>query len=383
MEDEKRPLRVCYFGTYRANYTRNQILLKGLRAQENVEIYECHATLWHSIDDRVKQASGGWRNPKFIGRILKTYWQLFRNHNHTPQYDVMLIGYPGQFDTYLARLLTWWRRVPMALDILMSLHLVAEERGLLEKSPFTGKLIFWLEKGGLKLPNLLISENFAYENYYCQKYNLPPERFSRIPHGADDSVYHPRPISPPNDEFRVTYHGMYLPSHGLDTVIGAAKNLQDEKDIHFHFYGQGPEKERLEQFVRTQQLKNVTFHGFVSRDELLDGLARSHICLGVFGETLQSHYTIQNKIWEGLAMGRPVVSGESEIIGQVLTHRQNIFLVPRNNEKELANAILKLQEDPQLRKQLAHEGYHYYKAHNSPKALGKQLKKTLSHLNSQ
>ena len=77
MEEEKRPLRVCYFGTYRANYTRNQILLKGLRAQENVEVYECHATLWHSIDDRVEQASGGWRSPKFIGRVLKTYWKLF------------------------------------------------------------------------------------------------------------------------------------------------------------------------------------------------------------------------------------------------------------------------------------------------------------------
>ncbi|MBE2220672.1 MAG: glycosyltransferase family 4 protein [Anaerolineae bacterium] len=377
---EKRPLRICYFGTYRANYTRNQILLKGLRAQENVEVYECHATLWHSIDDRVKQASGGWRSPKFIGRVLKTYWQLFRAHNHTPQYDVMLIGYPGQFDTYLARLLTWWRRVPMALDILMSLHLVAEERGLLDKSVFTGKLIFWLEKGGLKLPNLLISENCAYENYYCQKYNLSPERFSRIPHGADDSVYHPRPISPPDDEFRVTYHGMYLPSHGLDTVIGAATQLQKETGIHFHFYGEGPEKERLEKFVRFHKLHNVTFHGFVSRDELLDGLARSHVCLGVFGETLQSHYTIQNKIWEGLAMGRPVISGKSELVQKTLKDGEQIYLVSRGNPQSLANGILTLKQQPEFREKLAQQGYDYYCQHNSPQALGKTLIEALNNL---
>ncbi len=139
----------------------------------------------------------------------------------------MLIGYPGQFDTYLARLLTWWRRVPMALDILMSLHLVAEERGLLDKSPFTGKLIFLLEKGGLKLPNLLISENLAYENYYCQKYNLSSARFRRIPHMVQMILHHPA-LSPPEDEFRgVTY--AVLSYHTVDVVIGAAEHLQGER----------------------------------------------------------------------------------------------------------------------------------------------------------
>ena len=73
-----RQLRVCYFGTYRANYTRNQILLAGLRAQENVVVHECHAPLWHSIEDRVEQASGGWKNPRFWWRVMSTYWQLMR-----------------------------------------------------------------------------------------------------------------------------------------------------------------------------------------------------------------------------------------------------------------------------------------------------------------
>ena len=367
---EKLPLCVCYFGTYRANYTRNQILLNGLRAQEGVEVYECHAQLWHSIEDRVEQASGGWRNPQFWLRVLKTYWRLFRTHNRTPEYDVMLIGYPGQFDAYLARLLTWRRRKPMALDILMSLHLVAEERGLTENSPFTARLIFWLEKGGLKLPDLLISENGAYEAYYCQKYNLSPERFQRVPHGADERVYHPRPLQPPGDHFRITYHGMYLPSHGLDAVIGAAVLLGGQSDIQFHFYGDGPERARIEQIARREKLDNVTFHGFVSRDELLDGLAQAHICLGVFGMTKQSHYTVQNKVWEGLAMGRAVISGDSAVVREALTHREHIYLVERNNGRALADAILHLKENADLREQMAAAGYERFIQNNAIPALG-------------
>jgi len=374
---EKRPLRVCYFGTYRANYTRNQILINGLRAQDEVVVYECHAQLWHSIEDRVEQASGGWRNPRFLWRVLKTYWQLFRTHNRTPKYDVMLIGYPGQFDAYLARLLTWWRRKPMALDILMSLHLVAEERGLTEKSPFTARLIFLLEKWGLKLPDLLISENGAYEAYYCQTYNLSPERFQRVPHGANEAVYYPRPIAPPEDYFRVTYHGMYLPSHGLDAVMETAVLLRDQSDIQFHFYGDGPEQERIEQFAHQEELTNVIFHGFVSRDELLDGLAQTHICLGVFGITKQSHYTIQNKVWEGLAMGRAVVSGDSAVVREALVHKEHIYLIERHNGHALAQAILELKSDAGLREHMAATGHQAYKQNNSPSTLGILLTQSL------
>lgn len=367
---QQRPLRICYFGTYRANYTRNRILIQGLQAQENVVVYTCHATLWHSIEDRVQQASGGWRHPRFWGRVMRTYWQLLRAHHHTPAYDVLLIGYPGQFDSYLARLLTWWRRKPMALDILMSLYLVAEERGLTKKSPFTAKLIFWLEKGGLKLPNLLISENGAYEAYYRERYHLPAARFQRVPHGADETIYHPRPLTPPSDYFRVTYHGTYLPSHGLDVISGAALLLREQPDIQFHFYGAGPEKDRLEAIVKREKLQNVTLHGFVDQDELLDGLAQSHVILGVFGMTRQSHYTVQNKVWEGLAMGRPVISGDSAVVRETLTDKKHLYLIERDNAQALAEAICVLKNDPEMREQQAAAGYGRFLAGNSVKALG-------------
>ncbi len=292
----------------------------------------------------------------------------------------MLIGYPGQFDSYMARLLAWWRRRPVALDILMSLYLVAEERGLTVQSPLTGRLIFLLEKGGLKLPDLLISENSAYEGYYCERYGLAREGFRRVPHGADDRVFHPRPLQPGDDGLRVTYHGTYLPSHGLDTIMNAAILLREWEDIELHFFGNGPERARIERKVQEAGLVNVTFHGFVSQEELLDSLAVSHICLGVFGETKQSHYTIQNKVWEGMAMGRAVVSGDSEVVREVLTHREHIYLTEREDAGALAAAILELKEDPELRERMAKQGYERYIEGNSIRAIGAATEKALRSL---
>ena len=71
------PLRVCYFGTYRANYSRNQIMIEGLRCN-GVEVIECHETLWHGIEDRVQTASGGWLHPSFVCRVARVYWRLLK-----------------------------------------------------------------------------------------------------------------------------------------------------------------------------------------------------------------------------------------------------------------------------------------------------------------
>ena len=372
-------LRVCFFGTYRANYVRNQVIIHGLRAQ-GVTVYECHATLWHSVADRVEQAGGGWRRPRFWGRVLRAYWQLFRAHNRTPAYDVLLVGYPGQFDVYLGRLLSWWRRKPMALDILMSLHLIAEERGLTQQSPLTGRLIFWLEQVGLHLPDLLIADTPEYQAYYCEKYGLAPGRFHLVPLGVDDRLYQPRPgITPPGNEFRIIYYGTFIPLHGVETMLRAAALLQDQPRIQFYFYGDGQERPAAEQLAQALNLTNVHFQGWIDKETLPDEIARAHLCLGVFGTTKQSRCTIQNKIWEGMMMQRPVITGDAATIRQELGHRQHVYLVERANPQALADGILELANDPALCRQMVANAYERVQA-NTIAATGRVTRQALESL---
>lgn len=373
-----RPLRVCYFGTYRAGYTRNQIILKGLQAQPDVAVQVCHTQLWRGIEDRVAQASGGWFRPAFWRRVAAAYRELSRKHAALSDYDVMLIGYPGQLDAYLARRLAGGR--PVALDILMSLYLVAEERGLTTRHPATGRLISLLEGGGLRQPDRLIAENSGYQAYIAGRYNLPDDRFRTVPHGADETVYYPRHVRPPDDCFRITYHGGYLPSHGMDTIIEAAALLRDAGECQFHFYGSGPEKARMLGRAAELALTNTTFHGFVSLDELLDGIASSHVCLGVFGTTRQSLFTVQNKIWESLAVGRPVVSGDAPTVREFLEDGREISLVPRENPEALAAALTILRDDPDRREAMARAGYERFMANNSTAAIGRRVRDVLVEL---
>ncbi|MEX1018056.1 MAG: hypothetical protein WDZ49_00275, partial [Litorilinea sp.] len=121
------PLRVCYFGAYRDEYSRNRIMIEGLR-RNGVDVQICHETLWHGIEDRVQATQGGWRSPAFLGRVLRSYARLaWRGLRLRGRYDVMVVGYPGQFDVWLARLLTWLHGTRLAWDIFMSIYLIALE----------------------------------------------------------------------------------------------------------------------------------------------------------------------------------------------------------------------------------------------------------------
>lgn len=101
----EKALRVCYFGTYRENYSRNQMMIAGLRLN-GVIVIECHQTLWHGIEDRVRVVSREWSKPSFWWRLISVYWRLFKSYLSIGDYDVLVVGYPGQLDIFLARILT-------------------------------------------------------------------------------------------------------------------------------------------------------------------------------------------------------------------------------------------------------------------------------------
>ena len=142
-------MRVCYFGTYRKEYNRNKIMIASMRAV-GIEVIECHEKLWESIEDRVNVTKGGWLNPIFWWRVVKTYSRLIKRFKSIGDFDVLMTGYPGQFDIYLANYFAKKRKKPLVADIFMSLYVIVHERKL-EKAKFSAvKVLDLLEKHSYK-----------------------------------------------------------------------------------------------------------------------------------------------------------------------------------------------------------------------------------------
>lgn len=366
-------MRVCYFGTYQASYTRNRKMIEGLR-RNGVEVIECHEPLWFGTDDRVQAASGGWIRPSFWLRIMKVYCRLLRKYWSVGVYDVMVLGYPGQLDVPLARVLTWLNRKPLVLDVLMSIYLIAQERGLTAHSPCTSWLIYGLEKISCLLPDLLILDTEDYVAWFQKKYKVDSSRFRLIPLGADDRVFQPASIERDDGLFRVLYYGSFIPNHGIKYIIEAARILCNETDIYFELIGDGPEKAAAVALARQYNLTNVTFDDWMDQEELVSRAARADVILGSFGTTPQSLMTVQNKIYEGLAMGKPVITGDSPAVRRVLIHGEHVYLCERENPLALAEAIRTLKKDQKLRQYISQKGHHLYLERFTPRVLGFQFK---------
>lgn len=369
----KKPLRVCYFGTYRQYYSRNQMMMAGLRIN-GANVVECHQTLWHGIEDRVRVVSGVWLHPSFWWRVLAAYWKLVRSFSKLDEFDVLVIGYPGQMDVFLARILSWLKHKPLVWDVFMSIYLISLERGLDKRNKPAVKLLHFLEGLALKLPNKLIIDTREYVKWFTQNYKIRSERFELVPTGADDRIFKPMGKIPSVDaKFRVLYAGTFIPNHGVMYIAEAAKYLRDESDTVFELIGTGPDLPMVQQYVRNNHLTNIVFFDWMEKDQLSKHIGQADVCLGAFGSTPQSLMTVQNKVYETLAMAKPLISGDSVAVRQVLTHAEHAYLCERANGQSLAEAIMLLKNDSSLRERIARNGYTLYEGQYNLINIGKRF----------
>jgi glycosyltransferase involved in cell wall biosynthesis len=355
-------MRILYFGTYRAEYSRNRIIIEGLRLN-GVEVIECHARLWHSMQDREQVVRGGWVKPGFWLRAVRAYSQLLLRYARAGQHDLLFVGYPGQYDIFVARLLAWISRKPLVWDVLNSMHLMASERGITLRHPFTARLIRTLEGAAARLPDRLFLDTEAFVRWFSQLYGLDPGKFRTIPIGADTIVFQDAAAyqsaggaPDTGDIFRVLYYGTYIPNHGVEVIIEAARLLVEEPQIQFEMVGAGPDRARALALAQEYQLPNVNFIEWLDKHEMAARVAGCDVCLGGFGDTLQASLTNNNKIYEAFALRKPVITGQTPSMPASLRHGDQLYLVPRGNPQALAEAILTLRADPALARRLGENG---------------------------
>jgi glycosyltransferase involved in cell wall biosynthesis len=354
-------------------------MIQGLR-QAGVDVLECQEQLWRDIDDRVRVASGGWVNPSFWLRVLRVYLKLLRKYSAIGEYDVLIAGYPGHFDVFLARLLSWRRDKPLIWDVFMSLYLVSLERGLEQRSRLTVNLLRHIERAALRLPDLLIQDTAQYVDWLVDTHGVPPERFGLMPTGAEDEYFQPLRSLVLGKELRVVYFGTFIPNHGVSYIIEAARLSTGNQRIQFELIGDGPERERCQALATEYRLQNITWSGWLQPSMIINHALQADVCLGAFGHTPQSLMTVQNKIYQGMALGLPVVSGDSPALRGSFHDGVHLRLVDRDDPQSLADCLQDLADHPEKREKIAAAGQALFLQEYSIAALGRRFRSHLDQL---
>ena len=361
-------MKVCYFGTYREEYSRNKIMIAALRSA-GVEVFECHVPLWHGVEDRVNAVSGGWKEPSFFLRVFKVYlkliWKLLFNIKH---FDVIIVGYPGVSDVLVAKPFCLILRKKLIWDVLMSVYQVSLERNLIEDKNNKRHFLKRLERYSANLADLLIMDTPEHVNFFSNLHHLTKQKFEVVRLGADETLFFPRESELSYDRFAVLYYGGFLRNHGVPFIIEAAKLLENQK-IEFQMIGTGPELEEAKLLSHQYELKNVHFLGFLESESLIQKLSKADICLGIFGKSIQAEVSINNKIYECMAMGKAIITGDGLAI-RGMAAKGVLWACSRDDPKYLVDSIIKLRSEPDLRKNLGNNARTFFNVECSTHGIG-------------
>lgn len=221
------------------------------------------------------------------------------------------------------------------------------------------------------------------------------DKIAYIPNGVSAELFADTGIALPEDlnqvifrekiesKILVGYTGAHGIANALDTIIEAAKRLQDKgiDKIHFLLVGEGPDKARLVLYANSLSLRNVTFSNPIPKSSIPALLKHLDITLiNLKLSKLYSYGVSLNKIFDYMISSKPIIIGINSENNPVAEAGCGI-IVPPENPAAMAEAIVSLYEaGEQVRHVMGIKGYEYAMKYHSVPLLAGQLLEIINKL---
>jgi glycosyltransferase involved in cell wall biosynthesis len=344
-------VRVVYFGTYERGYPRNAQVISCLR-RAGVEVLERHESVWEGT--RHKWALGGHA----ALRVLAAEARLARG-GRLRGVDAVIVGYPGQLDMPVARVLS--DRVPLVFNPLVSLSetLVGDRGRYRARSPAAAALRA-LDRLAFRSADVIVADTAENASFLAELAGVGPERLEVCFVGAEERLF--QPLWERREPFHVLFVGKLIPLHGVETILEAARLAPG---IPFRIVGGG----QLESVLENAPA-NVERVPWVEYEQLPHELAGAGCALGIFGTGAKAHRVIPNKAFQAIACGTPLVTADTRAARELLVDEESALLVPAGDAEALASAVQRLAEDESLARRIGGGGRTAYEARASEAVLG-------------
>src|SRR5262249_29552314 len=226
----------------------------------------------------------------------------------------------------------------------------------------------------------------AFRSYMVAK-GIPPEKISVVRNGVDlalfagDTDAHElRAQLGLVGKFVVSYVGTHGMAHGLETVLHAAAQLRHRADIAFLLVGDGAERKRLLALRDQLSLENVTMLAQQPKELMPQIWALSDASLVVLRKLPLFETVIPSKIFESMAMGRPIILGVGGEARAIVEEGQAGLVIHPQKPPNPAARLPKLRPERSLCRALGRNGQRHVAAHFDRRVLARRFEGVLSAL---
>jgi glycosyltransferase involved in cell wall biosynthesis len=337
-----RPLQILRWGTYDISKPRTRILSDGLRAV-GATLRDCHATVWKGVEDKSQVA--GLARLRLLLRWLTRYPALAWRFLRSPRPDVVLVGYPGILDVIVVAPLARFRGVPVVWDMFMSAYdTVVLDRRMVPAGGVRARLLHGLERFAIRRSDLVFLDTEAHSRRIESLYRLRERECGSVWVGAEVKRFRlpasaSLPARAPASPLKTLFYGQFIPLHGVDTIVQAARLTSDD-NVEWTLIGRGQESGVIRRMLDETPLPKLRWIEWVDYSELRRWIAEADVCLGIFGTSEKAASVIPNKVFQIIAAGQPLITRDSPAIRELLSPDPPcVRLVPAGDAGTLAEAL--------------------------------------------
>ncbi|MBN3038763.1 MAG: glycosyltransferase family 4 protein [Candidatus Omnitrophica bacterium] len=229
---------------------------------------------------------------------------------------------------------------------------------------YPGPALFFIDtlrKINLKFSTRIITVSEQLKEMICDKYQILSEKIDLVHNGVDITEFKPmdrntacKKLGLNADTFHIGFLGGLFSWHGLDCLVRSAPLvLSRYPKTKFIIAGHGPMKEKLISLAEESKVKeSFIFTAQVPFDLVPFYINSFDICI-VFFKPVRKNSGNPVKMFEYLACAKPIVASKQGGYGDFVEELQAGQGVDIFNQKEVAQAIISLKENEQLRADMA------------------------------
>jgi glycosyltransferase involved in cell wall biosynthesis len=222
------------------------------------------------------------------------------------------------------------------------------------------RFLKWLERRMYLAADRIVTVGEGYRARILESADVA-DRVNVVTNGVDLARFVPRPpdaafLSEQGlaGKFVCSYVGTLGMAHGLDVVIEAAGLLEQagRDDIRFCLVGEGAQRRRLEEAASRGGIRSVVFAGRQPSDRIPAILASSDACLIHLKDCDLFDSVIPSKMFEAMAMGRPLIAGVRGEAQQIIRRAGAGLEMAPGCARSLADCVTRLADNSALRGRL-------------------------------
>lgn len=367
--------KVLFWGRFDPGYSRNRV----------------YAALFREL---------GWEVDYFFVKWFPKFGDLeavVRGLGRKPLPDLVWVPVCRQRDILAACRWAHRRGVKVLFDPMISAwdKKVLEQRKWKADEPRAQKL-HARETVLMNAPDMVTWDTSCHLEFCAKEFKVPREKLRVLLTGTDESVFKPAaaegveggraegvqgpdapmPQSPhAQNPFRVLYHGAYLPLHGTEYIVEAARMTQDE-GILWDFLGWGAYKAATE--AKAAGISNIRFLDKVPYVDVPKVICAHDVVLGVFGTTEKASRVIGNKVYECMACARPTINEFCTGYPPEAKDCQAVKFIPPGDARAIADAVRAYRADWANRDAYFAAARDFFERHLSMRVIKEQLRGILA-----